>query len=193
MPEEPFSATVTVSAGGPPGPAGTAATVDVGTVATGAPGSNAIVLNSGTTNAAVLDFTIPKGDKGDKGGTGDTGPSGAGTGDGNGPGAAVVNNHVVFWDTTSGTLVKDSGLTLAGTNTGDQTITLTGDVTGTGTGSFAATIPNNTVTYAKMQDVSATDRLIGRSTAGAGDPEEIVCTATARSILDDNSTTAIKT
>jgi len=32
---------------------------------------------------------------------------------------------------------------------------------------------DNSVTYAKMQDVSATDRLIGRDTAGAGDPEEI--------------------
>jgi hypothetical protein len=66
-----------------------------------------------------------------------------------------------------------------------QTITLTGDVTGSGTGSFAATIANDSVTYAKMQNLSATDRLLGRSTAGAGDVEEIVCTAFARGILDD--------
>lgn len=39
---------------------------------------------------------------------------------------------------------------LAGTNSGDQTITLTGDVTGTGTGSFAATIANNAVSFAKF-------------------------------------------
>lgn len=65
-----------------------------------------------------------------------------------------------------------SGGTHSGTNTGDQTITLTGDVTGSGTGSFAATIASNAVTYAKMQDVSATSRVLGRKTAGAGDTEE---------------------
>lgn len=61
----------------------------------------------------------------------------------------------------------------SGTNTGDQTITLTGDVTGSGTGSFAATIANDAVTYAKMQNVSATSRVLGRISAGAGDVEEL--------------------
>lgn len=87
--------------------------------------------------------------------------------------AGAVNNRVVFFDGVTGKLIKDSGLTLSGSNTGDQTITLTSDVTGSGTGSFATTIANNAVTYAKMQDVTATSRLIGRKTAGAGDPEEI--------------------
>ena len=51
---------------------------------------------------------------------------------------------------------------------------LTGDVTaGPGTGSQVATIPNDTVTYAKIQNVSAADRLLGRDTAGAGNIEEI--------------------
>ena len=77
------------------------------------------------------------------------------------------------------------GGTISGTNTGDQTITLTGDVTGSGTGSFATTIANDAVTYAKMQNVSATDKLLGRSTAGAGDVEEITCTAAGRALLDD--------
>ena len=50
---------------------------------------------------------------------------------------------------------------------------LTGDVTaGPGTGSQAATIANDAVTFAKMQNIN-TDRLIGRETAGSGDPEEI--------------------
>jgi hypothetical protein len=74
-----------------------------------------------------------------------------------------------------------------------QTITLTGDVTGSGTGSFAATIANDAVTYAKMQNVSATDRLLGRSTAGAGDVEEIVCTTYARGILDDADAATART
>lgn len=43
------------------GAAGAAAVVAVGTVTTGAPGSAAAVANSGTPNAAVLDFTIPTG------------------------------------------------------------------------------------------------------------------------------------
>ncbi|MFZ9272090.1 MAG: hypothetical protein ACO24B_01600 [Ilumatobacteraceae bacterium] len=74
---------------------------------------------------------------------------------------------------------------VSGSNTGDQTITLTGDVTGSGTGSFAATIANDAVTYAKIQNVSATDKLLGRSSAGAGDIEEITCTSFARTLLDD--------
>lgn len=59
------------------GVAGVAATVAVGTVTTGAAGSTATVVNSGTTAAATLDFTIPRGDKGDKGDKGDTGNTGA--------------------------------------------------------------------------------------------------------------------
>lgn len=42
--------------------AAVAATVEVGTVTTGAPGTEASVTNSGTKNVAVLDFTIPRGD-----------------------------------------------------------------------------------------------------------------------------------
>jgi hypothetical protein len=43
---------------------GQAATVSIGTITTGSAGSNATVTNSGTTSAAVLDFTIPRGDAG---------------------------------------------------------------------------------------------------------------------------------
>lgn len=92
-----------------------------------------------------------------------------------GSGAPEVN--------TLATLKTDLGL--SGTNSGDQTITLTGDVTGSGSGSFVATIANGAVTYAKMQDVSATDKILGRATAGAGDVEEITCTAFGRSLIDD--------
>lgn len=76
-----------------------------------------------------------------------------------------------------------------GTNTGDQTITLTGDVTGSGSESFAATIANDAVTFAKMQNI-ATDTLIGRSTSGTGDPEAITCTAAGRALLDDANANA---
>ena len=67
-----------------------------------------------------------------------------------------------------------TGSNLSGNNTGDQTITLTGDVTGTGTGSFAATIANDSVTYAKIQNVSGASLLLGRGAgAGGGDVQEI--------------------
>ena len=82
---------------GPPGPQGqqgepgAAATVTVGTVTTGEPGTDAIVTNSGTESSAVLNFTIPRGatgaagapgPQGPKGDTGETGPAGAGVPDG---------------------------------------------------------------------------------------------------------------
>lgn len=99
--------------------------------------------------------------------------------------------------TQSGTFSGTHSGTTSGTNTGDQTITLTGDVTGTGTGTFAATIAadavttakilNSNVTYAKLQNVSATDRLLGRVSSGAGVVEEITCTAAGRALIDDAS------
>lgn len=65
-----------------------------------------------------------------------------------------------------------------------QRAALTGDVTASA-GSNVTTIANDAVTYAKMQNVSATDKLLGRSTSGAGDVEEITCTAAGRALLDD--------
>ena len=49
---------------GPQGPAGASATITVGTVTTLPAGSNATVVNSGTSMDAVLDFGIPKGEAG---------------------------------------------------------------------------------------------------------------------------------
>ena len=71
-----LTAPATDGGGGSSGEAGTAATIEVGTVTTGEAGSSAAVTNSGTTSAAVFDFVIPKGDKGDKGDTGPQGPQG---------------------------------------------------------------------------------------------------------------------
>jgi len=54
-----------------------------------------------------------------------------------------------------------------------RTTAFTGDVTKTA-GGTAQTIANDAVTYAKMQNVSAASRVLGRGSAsGAGDPEEI--------------------
>lgn len=63
-------------------------------------------------------------------------------------------------------------LSLSGTNTGDQTITLISDVTGSGTGAFATTIANDAVTNAKLANVP-TATFKGRTTAATGDPEDL--------------------
>ena len=47
------------------------------------------------------------------------------------------------------------------------------------------TIDNDTITYAMIQNITATQRLLGRNTAGAGDTEEV----TASQLLDWVSTT----
>jgi hypothetical protein len=213
----------------------------------------------------------------------EAGSTGAGTGDVVGP-ASAVDNRVAFFNGTTGKLIKDSGLTISGSNTGDQTsivgitgtkaqfdtavtdgnilyvgdvtsnATHTGEVTGSGaltvdktaitnktlvtaasgdkilvadvsdsenlkyvtaqtiadlasggvsdgdkgditvSGSGATwTIDNDAVTYEKIQNVTATNKLLGRVTAGAGDIEEIDCTAAGRALLDDADNTAQRT
>ena len=58
------------SAVGTKGDTGTAATIAVGSVTTGAAGSAATVANSGTASAVTLNFSIPQGAKGDTGNAG---------------------------------------------------------------------------------------------------------------------------
>jgi hypothetical protein len=67
-----------------------------------------------------------------------------------------------------------------------------GDITISSSGTVL-TIDNDAVTYAKIQNVSATDRLLGRSSAGAGDVEEITCTSFGRSLIDDADAAAART
>lgn len=70
---------------GPPGPQGPAgrdgeaATITVGTTTTGSAGTNALVQNSGTSSAAVLDFTIPRGETGATGADGQAATIAVGT------------------------------------------------------------------------------------------------------------------
>lgn len=80
---------------------GTAATIDVGSVTTGAPGTNASVSNAGDTTNAIFDFTIPRGDKGE------TGPEGN-------PGNAATLD---VGSTTTGAAGTNASVTNSGSNT----------------------------------------------------------------------------
>ena len=80
---------------------------------------------------------------------------------------APSTNRNYVTDAQAGVISNTSG-----TNTGDQTITLTGDVTGSGKGSFATTLSNAAVSYAKIQNMSAKS-LIGNKSLTAGTPGEI--------------------
>jgi hypothetical protein len=99
---------------GPQGPQGNAATIAAGTTTTGAAGTNATVTNTGTSSAAVFDFTIPRGD------TGETGATGAGVASGGTTGQVLVKasnvNYDTAWSTITGTL-SYQGSWNAATNT----------------------------------------------------------------------------
>jgi hypothetical protein len=99
----------------------------------------------------------------------------------------TVSNTLTLTGTDGSSVAFGAGGTVLYAN---QTITLSGEVTGSGTTAITTTIANDAVTYAKMQNVSATDKVLGRSTAGAGDVEEIACTAAGRAILDDANAAA---
>jgi hypothetical protein len=166
-----------VGPAGPPGPAGGGTVTDVSVVtANGVSGS---VATSTTTPAITLAL-----------------------------GAITPTSVTASGAISAGATV--TGSNLSGVNTGDQVIILsgdrmltegsdflitesgdyileTGDVTGQGTGRIPAVITPQAVTYDKMQYVSATDRLLGRQSAGPGLIEEITCTAAGRAILDDAS------
>ncbi len=79
-----------------------------------------------------------------------------------------------------GTFQAQVGGTLGGLLADDDY----GDITVSSSGTVM-TVDDNVVTYAKMQNVSATDKVLGRVSSGAGDVEEIPCTPFARSLLDD--------
>jgi hypothetical protein len=131
--------------------------------------------------------------------------SGTNTGDQNLFGTIAVSGQSnVVADTTSDTLTLVAGTNISiTTDATTDAITINasatgipdgdkGDITVSGTGSIW-TVDNDAITYAKIQNVSATDKLLGRSTAGAGDIEEITCTAAGRAILDDVDATAQRT
>ena len=114
-------------------------------------------------------------------------------------------------NTLSAIVARDgSGNFTAGTITANLTGTasnvttnanLAGDITSVGnTTSIAAGVIVNAdvnasaaIAFSKLANVSTTDRLLGRSTAGAGAIEEVICTAAGRALIDDADAAAQRT
>ncbi|HYV92701.1 MAG TPA: hypothetical protein VE978_12975, partial [Chitinophagales bacterium] len=85
----------------------------------------------------------------------------------------------------TGNVTGSSGSTTGNAATVTTNANLTGDVTSIGNATTIAanavttsTILDGNVTYAKIQNISATDKILGRVTAGAGVIEEIATTGT---------------
>lgn len=92
---------------GPQGNQGIAASVNIGTTTTGAPGSSAVVTNTGTGTAAIFNFTVPAGATGATGATGTSGSV-----------KYTRMNHLSAVSTagvaSTMTLISNSGIGLAG-------------------------------------------------------------------------------
>jgi len=155
-------ATGTTGSTGPQGPQGAAGPQ-------GATGAQGTAGPQGAAGAAGS-----QGDAGATGAQGAAGPQGA-TGTTGSPGAQGAQGVV-------GATGPQGAQGAAGATGAQGPQGLTGPQGGAGTTLFsgltdsiaASQIPSNTVTYAKIQDVSAASKLLGRGSAGgAGDPQEI--------------------
>jgi microcystin-dependent protein len=100
---------------GPVGPQGIqgvqgpAATIAVGAVTTGEPGTSVSVSNAGTSGAAVLDFTIPRGAVGQTGAVGPQGPQGIQGPKGDDGASVVLKGAVNFYSDLSAITNKTQG------------------------------------------------------------------------------------
>lgn len=92
--------------------------------------------------------------------------TGAATANINGLGAVALKKFGGATDLASGDIISGGVYTLAYDGTNLQVLELNTGVIAT------ANLADDAVTYAKLQDVSATARILGRKTSGAGDVEE---------------------
>ena len=137
---------------------------------------NTVTVNGET---SVVTVTVA----GPQGATGATGAQGPSVSDGDKGAITVSNSGTTFAvndDVITTSKIADDAVTadklansinteIAANTAKVSNATHTGDVTG----STALTIADDAVTYAKIQNVSATDRVLGRDSSGAGDVEEI--------------------
>ncbi len=95
----------------------------------------------------------------------------------------MVSNSAVKTASQQSIKAYVDGAVAAGVADGDK-----GDITVSSSGTVW-TIDNDVVTYAKMQNISATSRILGRITAGSGDTEELTA-ANVMTILGITSSAA---
>ncbi|MBR5434452.1 MAG: hypothetical protein IK117_08440 [Bacteroidales bacterium] len=151
---------------GQDGAAGQAATITVGSTTTGSAGTNASVVNSGTSSAAIFDFTIPRGADGQDGAAGQDGFSPIATvsqtasgatisiTDSQGTTTANITNGV---NGTNGTNGVDgfSPIATVSQGTGSATITIT-DANGTTTATvYDGTTPDTSVSNLSLSNLPA--------------------------------------
>lgn len=138
---------------GATGAAGTAASISIGTTTTGAAGTSASVTNSGTSSAAVFNFTIPQGAAGATGATGAAGP----------------NTVTTSTTTTITGLIKGTGSVIAQAVAGTDYVT-PGSLSAVATSGSATDLTTGTLANARLassvlrndQAVACNDQIISR-------------------------------
>ena len=108
------------------------------------------------------------------------------------PATLTQGNGITITNANGGiTLTVDNDIDTSGeSGTVDNIGSLTGDVTSS---NRATTIANDAVTYAKMQNVTATNVVLGRDSAGAGVVEEISASSLRDIINVEDGATADQT
>jgi hypothetical protein len=96
--------------------------------------------------------------------------------------ASIASDKTITWPDVTGTVV-----TTGDTGSVTSTMILDGTILNADVNASAA------IAFSKLANVSATDRLLGRSSAGAGAIEEITCTAAGRALIDDADAAAQRT
>jgi hypothetical protein len=120
------------------------------------------------------------------------------TGSGGGSFAATVSAGAVslskMANLAANSLIGNNGGSAAAPSalSGAQVRSLLG-LSAIATSGSGADLTASSVTYAKIQNASATDNLLGRSSAGAGAIEEITCSAAGRALIDDADAAAQRT
>lgn len=140
---------------GPSGATGTAATITAGTTTTGAAGTSASVTNSGTSSAAVFNFTIPKGDTG---ATGSPGTAGTVWYSGTGAPSTLHNDGDYYLNTTNGDVYKQ-----VSSSWGSPIENLTGPTGASGSGSGDVVGPSSAIDNAVVRFDGTTGKLIQNS------------------------------
>jgi len=145
---------------GATGATGAAATIAAGTTTTGNEGTNASVVNSGSSSAATFDFTIPRGNTGVTGNTGATGATGAAAtvAVGTTTTLAAGSSNTVTNSGTTGAAVLNFGLAAGATG---SAATVAVGTTTTLTPGSSNTVTNSGTSAAAVLDFSLAQGLAG--------------------------------